>query len=176
MHIIFDRDGTIIKDTHYLSNPNEVQLLPTVKDSLHKLKDLGYNLYIHTNQSGVQRGYFEKKDIESCMQRMFELLGVSRSFFTSICISTDLDLSNPETYRKPSIKFAEEIYNSLDIKKDEIIYIGDRLVDLETALNFGCKGFGVNTGRENLKKLIPTNSKYSKFPILDNLDNLFDYL
>ena len=106
LFFIFERDGTIIKDMHYLSNPNDVELLPKAKTTLHKLKDLGHDLHIHTNQSGVQRGYFTEKDIESCMQKMFELLGVSKNFFTSICISTDIDLSNPETYRKPSIKFA----------------------------------------------------------------------
>jgi D-glycero-D-manno-heptose 1,7-bisphosphate phosphatase len=175
LHFIFDRDGTIIKDMHYLSNPNDVELLPMAKTTLHKLKDLGHDLHIHTNQSGVQRGYFTEKDIESCMQKMFELLGVSKNFFTSICISTDIDLSNPDTYRKPSIKFAKEIYSSFDIQKDEIIYIGDRLVDLETAINFGCNGFGVNTGRENLHNLIADNIKFSNFTILDNLEGLLDY-
>ena len=51
MHFIFDRDGTIIKDMHYLSNPNDVELLPKAKTTLHKLKDLGHDLHIHTNHN-----------------------------------------------------------------------------------------------------------------------------
>jgi len=176
LHFIFDRDGTIIKDMHYLSNPDDVELLPNAKITLHKLKSLGHDLHIHTNQSGVQRGYFTEKDIESCMQKMFELLAVSKNFFTSICISTDIDSTNPGTYRKPSIKFAKEILNSFNIKKDQIIYVGDRLVDLQTAIDFGCKGFGVNTGRERLSNLIPENSKFSNFTILDSLEELLYHI
>ena len=36
--IVFDRDGTIIYNKHYLSDPEQVVLLPHVKDVLTKLK------------------------------------------------------------------------------------------------------------------------------------------
>ena len=37
-YIVFDRDGTLIKHIPYLFEPNKVELLPTVKESL-KFKD-----------------------------------------------------------------------------------------------------------------------------------------
>ena len=40
--IFFDRDGTIIKHIHYLSNPNEVELIPGVKKILSFLKWKNY--------------------------------------------------------------------------------------------------------------------------------------
>ena len=146
MHFIFDRDGTIIKDMHYLSNPNDVELLPKAKTTLHKLKDLGYDLHIHTNQSGVQRGYFTEKDIGSCMQKMFELFRVSKNFLPQFVFQQILTYQTRRHIENHQLSLPKK-YIVPSILKDEIIYIGDRLVDLETAINFlDVRVFGVNTG------------------------------
>ena len=42
--IFLDRDGTIIKDKNYLSNPNEVEWLPHALEALLMLKNKGYEL------------------------------------------------------------------------------------------------------------------------------------
>ena len=55
LNIIIDRDGTLIKDKHYLSNPDEIELLPGVVSALRQLNQLGAKLYIVTNQSGIGR-------------------------------------------------------------------------------------------------------------------------
>ena len=56
--VFLDRDGTIIEDRHYLRSPEEVVFVPGVEEALRSLMDLGYGLFLVTNQSGVGRGYF----------------------------------------------------------------------------------------------------------------------
>ena len=56
--LFLDRDGTLIFDKHYLSDPAGVELIPGVTDALRKAKELGYQLFLFTNQSGVARGVY----------------------------------------------------------------------------------------------------------------------
>jgi histidinol phosphatase-like enzyme len=46
--VILDRDGTIIVDKHYLSDPDGVELLPGAADGLRRLQDLGLGLIVIT--------------------------------------------------------------------------------------------------------------------------------
>ena len=88
-HIVFDRDGTLIEHKPYLCIPKEVVLLPYVAEGLEKLKGQGYKLYLHTNQSGVARGYFGHKDAVACNNEMLRLINLGDDLFERICIATD---------------------------------------------------------------------------------------
>ena len=44
-YIVFDRDGTLIKHIPYLFEPNKVELLPTVKESLKLLKSNRFKFF-----------------------------------------------------------------------------------------------------------------------------------
>ena len=56
--VILDRDGTIIEEKHYLSDPEQVVLLPGVVNGLSRFQEAGLGLAVVTNQSGIGRGYF----------------------------------------------------------------------------------------------------------------------
>ena len=56
--VLLDRDGTLIEDKHYLSEPSGVALLPGVGPALSRLVQAGHRLFLVSNQSGVGRGYF----------------------------------------------------------------------------------------------------------------------
>ena len=72
--IFLDRDGTLIVERNYLSDPDQVELLPTVPESLSRLANAGYMLVIITNQSGIGRGYFTTKVLEEIHQRLLQML------------------------------------------------------------------------------------------------------
>ena len=59
-----DRDGTIIVDKHYLSNPNEVELLVGAAKAIRLMNEAGYKVIVVSNQSGVARGMFTMKDVD----------------------------------------------------------------------------------------------------------------
>jgi D-glycero-D-manno-heptose 1,7-bisphosphate phosphatase len=165
-HIIFDRDGTLIKHHHYLSDVTKVELLPDVKECLETLIYEGYILHLHTNQSGVSRNYYKYEDVISCNNRMIELLGFGPSIFESICIA--IDLKTDDTYRKPSTKFGLELIRKYNIEPKSITYIGDSVSDLITAKNLNANGIGLNTGLRILNQEI-LNDNDLKFNIYQRM-------
>mgnify|MGYP006080586237 FL=1 len=158
-YIVFDRDGTLIKHIPYLFEANKVELLPTVKKSLELLKSNGFIFFLHTNQSGISRKYFNKSDVDKCNNKLLSLIGMGSNLFEEICIAEDYP-ANKITYRKPSPKFGIEIMEKYKINKENLFYVGDSLSDLETAQNIGCKCFGVNTGLIDLNIQNQQNLKF----------------
>jgi len=73
--VLLDRDGTVIEDRHYLSDPSGVALLPGAARGLAALAVAGARLFLVTNQSGIGRGYFTEADLHACNDRLGELLG-----------------------------------------------------------------------------------------------------
>ncbi|NHZ48831.1 HAD-IIIA family hydrolase, partial [Nitratidesulfovibrio liaohensis] len=73
--VLLDRDGTVIEDRHYLSDPSGVTLLPGAARGLAALAAAGARLFLVTNQSGIARGYFTEADLHACNARLDELLG-----------------------------------------------------------------------------------------------------
>ena len=61
--LLLDRDGTIIVDKKYLSDPDGVELLPGVAEGLKRLQDMGFIFTVVSNQSGVGRGFFDEEDV-----------------------------------------------------------------------------------------------------------------
>ncbi|HLP25150.1 MAG TPA: HAD-IIIA family hydrolase, partial [Acidobacteriota bacterium] len=74
--LFLDRDGTIIHDRDYLCDPAGVELIPGAATALHRARELGYQLFLFTNQSGIGRGYHTIEHTHRCNARMEELLAL----------------------------------------------------------------------------------------------------
>ena len=72
--VFLDRDGTINKDTGYVGNPDDLELLPGVAEAIRKMNEAGYLVIVISNQSGVARGYFGIDDVEKVNARLNEML------------------------------------------------------------------------------------------------------
>ena len=72
--VVLDRDGTIIGEREYLSEPEQVALLPGVGAALRELREMGFGLVVTTNQSGVRRGFFDQVQLEGIHKHLRELL------------------------------------------------------------------------------------------------------
>ena len=172
--LVFDRDGTLIKHKPYMFKENEVELLPHVKEGLKILKGFGFKFFLHTNQSGVARGYFQLKDAVKCNDKMIELIGLGDNLFEKICIATDFPPSK-NSYRKPSPRFGKEIINQFSIERNSLCYIGDSISDIETAKNLNCTALGLNTGEFDLKLKIK-NIKLNDTKVFMNFKELTNFL
>ena len=87
--VFADRDGTLIRHVDYISDPEQVELLPEVKDSVHQLLDRQIPFFILTNQSGVGRGYFPIEHVHACQLRLFELLELEPTDIAGWCIAPE---------------------------------------------------------------------------------------
>ena len=75
--VLLDRDGTINFERHYLSDPEQVELLPNASEGLAELRRLGLGLIVVTNQSGVGRGMFDEARLNVVHDRLRGLLAAS---------------------------------------------------------------------------------------------------
>ena len=71
---LIDRDGTIIVDKVYLSDPDGIEFAPGAIEGLRLLRDAGFALVLITNQSGIARGYFDAARLEQIHDRLRSML------------------------------------------------------------------------------------------------------
>lgn len=169
--IVLDRDGTLIRHVPYLCDVKDVELLPDVANGLRELVHAGFKLFLHTNQSGVGRGYFTIQDVVVCNNEMIRQIDLGPNLFEEIriCPETPTDVIE---YRKPSPRFGLEIMAKYSIRPSELCYVGDSASDLMTAVNLKCVGVGVNTGESDLR--LALQQQHFVFPVFDNfLDAVF---
>ena len=72
--VFVDRDGTIIVNRHYGSDPDSIELLDGVAEGLRALREAGYKLILVSNQSGVARGYFDEAAIGRMHDKLQKML------------------------------------------------------------------------------------------------------
>ena len=134
----FDRDGTLIHDSGYLSDPDLVELLPGVRETLPALRKAGFLLFLFTNQSGVARGYFGMEAVEAVNARLAQLLGGTETFFDGVCIAPEHP-DDPPVYRKPCPRYILETLALRGLEPDSCFMVGDRTSDLQAGVNAGVR-------------------------------------
>ncbi len=140
-----DRDGTLIEERNYLSDPDQAVLLPGVAEGLKSLMDQGFRLVVVSNQSGVGRGYFTEAQAHKVNARVDEMLkrqGVDIAAWY-ICPHAP---EQPCDCRKPSPGMVDQACAAFAVDLPASIMIGDKDIDLQLAGNTGMRGFLVTSG------------------------------
>ena len=60
--IFLDRDGVINKEVNYLHKIEDFEFIDEVFETCFYLKNLGFEIIVVTNQSGISRGYYSEND------------------------------------------------------------------------------------------------------------------
>ncbi len=63
--VFLDRDGTLVEETGYLSDPALLKEIPGAAESLGRLTRDGYVLAVVSNQAGLAKGKFREDQMES---------------------------------------------------------------------------------------------------------------
>ena len=172
--LFLDRDGTIIFDKHYLSDPNAVELMPGVAEALRRAQDLDFLLFLLTNQSGIGRGYHTLEDAHACNRKMLDLMGLPEPGFTEICIAPETP-EQPAVYRKPSPRFILEMTEKYRLDPAQCYMVGDRLCDLQAGLNAGIQP-AVISAENNLSDEMQALVSKNQVPVYQNLKAFVDSL
>ncbi len=143
--VLLDRDGTLNVDTHYLSEPDQVHLLPGVVEGLIRMRELGLKLAVVSNQSGIARGYYTREAVEGVNARLVELLRAAGAGVDSVHYCPH-QLSDECGCRKPKTGLLEEAARVNDVPLASAVMIGDNYSDLEAAVNAGIPSILVRTG------------------------------
>ncbi len=150
--LFVDRDGTIAVERHYVSNPDEIELIPQAAQGLRRAQAAGFKIVVVSNQSGVARGHFGIDAVERTNARLRDLLRAEG-------VQPDLMLycphhrhgSVPEFSiachcRKPAAGMAERAAIELGIDLRRSYVIGDKIEDITMASLLGCSAVLVRTG------------------------------
>jgi D-glycero-D-manno-heptose 1,7-bisphosphate phosphatase len=134
--IFLDRDGTLMKDVGYCSQPGDVALLEGIDLLLPKLKEAGFKLIIVTNQSGIGRGYFTEKDFWSVQDELQKQLGPGVIDATYFCAETPQIGSER---RKPNPGMLLEAAADLGIDLEQSYMVGDKASDIAAGIQAGVR-------------------------------------
>ncbi len=143
--VFLDRDGTLIVEKDYLSDPREVTLLEGVVEGLKALQALALPLVIVTNQSGIGRGLFSLQDAEAVNARIEDELaeyGINIAAWY-MCPHTPADGCH---CRKPMPGLIEMACNDLGLDPQRSFVVGDKRSDIDLARAVGADAFLVTTG------------------------------
>jgi D-glycero-D-manno-heptose 1,7-bisphosphate phosphatase len=143
--VLLDRDGTLIFERHYLSSPQQVELLPGAAAGLRVLRNLGLGLVVLTNQSGVGRGLFDLHALDRIHDRLNGLLGdkgveLDRIYFCPHLPDDACDC------RKPATGMALHAATDLGFDTAQAFVIGDKAIDMKLGRAIGATTLLVLTG------------------------------
>jgi D-glycero-D-manno-heptose 1,7-bisphosphate phosphatase len=142
-----DRDGTIIVERNYLRDPADVELLPGAAAGLRALRDAGYLLVLVTNQSGIARGLLDEADFHAVQRRLEELLAAEGvALDATYWCPHHPDYTGPCECRKPGTALFRRAAEELGVELAASVFVGDRMRDVEPALELGGRGVLVRTG------------------------------
>jgi D-glycero-D-manno-heptose 1,7-bisphosphate phosphatase len=145
--VFLDRDGTIIEEKQYLSDPDGVKLVAGAAEALRDLRSAGYALVLVTNQSGIARGLFSEAAFRDVQARVDALLaGYGARLDAVLYCPHHPDFTGPCDCRKPGLGLYRRAASELDLDLATSVYTGDRLSDVLPALETGGVGYLVRTG------------------------------
>jgi len=141
--VFIDRDGTIMEDTDYCSDPNDVRIFPGVVEALQLLKSRGFKLIIITNQSGIGRGLFTLDQYRAVESEVLRQLGNGLVDATYYCPDAP---GQDSKCRKPAPGMVVKAARDHHIDLSRSFLIGDKEIDVECAHNAGICAIRVRTG------------------------------
>ncbi len=146
-YVLLDRDGTVIVERNYLSDPDQVELIPGAAEGLRSLSRLGLGLLIVTNQSGVGRGYFDEARLAAIHDRMCGMLADQGVALDGIYVCPHRP-ENGCACRKPRTGLVTQAAALHGFEPGEAFVVGDKASDIALGRRIGactllvCTGYG----------------------------------
>ena len=145
--VFVDRDGTIIEERHYLSDPAGVSLIPGATDALLRLREMGFALVLVTNQSGIGRGLYGVDDYRRVAAEVERQLARAHVVMDGVYFCPDAPGGDPATTcRKPSTLMHRTAARDLGLVVRGSYCVGDKASDVEPARALDGTGILVRTG------------------------------
>lgn len=141
-----DRDGTIIRDTGYPSEPADVRLLPRAAEAIARLNGAGVPVIVVTNQSGIGRGLLSEADFRRVQAETERRLALGGAALDAVFHCPHDPDREPCGCRKPGLDLYREASRAFGVALGEAIFVGDRVRDVEPARKTGGRGYLIRSG------------------------------
>lgn len=139
--VFLDRDGVINTERgEYTFKPVDFELVSGVKESMERLKGLGYLIVVITNQAGIARGIYTHSDVQKCHEKMQNSLP---GLIDDVFYSPYYPPISESLARKPGTLFFERAIALYQIDPGLSWMVGDNERDLIPARKLGIKTIGI---------------------------------
>ncbi len=137
--VFLDRDGTIIEDMVYLSDPERLRFLKGAVEGLKRLYSAGYELFVVTNQSGLKRGFLSLERL-LVIHRKLDLLLRREGIIVKKFAFCPHHPNERCRCRKPETFMVKRILKEYpDIDLEESYTVGDKYTDILLGQKVGTK-------------------------------------
>lgn len=145
---LFDRDGVLIVDKPYQSDPDGIVWMPGAAAALRLARAAGFRIVVVTNQSAVARGLCSEAGVQAFHRAMALTLEASGAhvdawhycpYHADAVIARYRIADHPE--RKPNPGMILRALAQFGARAGASFLIGDRQSDLDAAARAGVPGF-----------------------------------
>jgi len=171
--LFVDRDGTLIYHINYLHKKEDVKFIPGVIEGLKRAHQNGFKIIMVSNQSGVGRGYFTKREMENVNEFIKKELEKKGVYLSGIycCPHSPDDVSC--SCRKPSPRLVLTAIKDNNLCLRGSYFIGDNLCDIFCGINSGITPILVRTGLgPNVEKQV----KSFNVLVVDDMKDAVDFI
>jgi D-glycero-D-manno-heptose 1,7-bisphosphate phosphatase len=135
--VFLDRDGTLIEEKGYLSDPAHLREIPGAAQSLNRLAREGYVLAVVSNQAGIAKGKFRGKQLDAVHRAFVEYFRARGVEFGAVEYCPHHPEGIVKRYRrlcgcrKPAPGMAEKVLQRLGVPPScRIWVVGDKMSDI----------------------------------------------
>ena len=141
--VLFDRDHTLtIDDPPYNGDPDLVKPFPGAIEAVAAVRAAGLPVGVVTNQAGIGLGLLTPEQVEAANARVDELIGPFDTW--QYCPHAPVDECS---CRKPAPGLVLRAADALQVPVEQVVVIGDTVMDVGAAEAAGAIGIYVRTDR-----------------------------
>ena len=178
--LFIDRDGTLVIEPpvdYQLDSLDKLEFYPKMIRNLFFIKSkLDFELVMVTNQDGLGTAAFPEETFWPAHNLLLKTLEGEGIVFDDICIDRSMPQDNAPT-RKPRTGMLQKYLNTDEYDLAGSFVIGDRVTDVELAVNMGCRAILLQPDMQILRDA-PKRDALLKACVLatDDWDRVTEYL
>jgi D-glycero-D-manno-heptose 1,7-bisphosphate phosphatase len=165
-----DRNSTINVEKNYLYKVEDWEWTPRAIDAIKLINNAGYLAIVVSNQAGIARGYYTDKDVQTLhieVDRMLAKFDAKIDAYYYCPHHPEFGNQRNCHCRKPHTGMFLQAQDDFKIDFDGSYMIGDKLIDVQAAINAGVKPSLVKTGYGQ-------ESEYDTSSTVAYYDNLYE--
>jgi D-glycero-D-manno-heptose 1,7-bisphosphate phosphatase len=141
--LILDRDGVININHGYVFRWEDFEFVDGIFELCRRAKDLGYLIFVVTNQAGIGRGYYSEQDFLELTKRMcgvFDDRGASidKVYFCPYHAEHGIGIYKVDSrFRKPAPGMILQAAEEFAIDLSQSVLVGDEDSDIQAGIAAG---------------------------------------
>lgn len=176
--LFIDRDGTLVIEPpvdYQLDSLEKLEFYPKVFRNLYFIrKQLDFEFVMVTNQDGLGTDSFPEETFWPAHNKMLKTLEGEGIRFDDILIDRSFPEENSPNRKPRTGMLGNYLSDEYDLANSYVI--GDRLTDMQLAVNLGAKGIWLRPDDDEARQLLTENTAISPVLITDDWDRITEYL